>query len=84
MAPAVAHVVEIAQLAPDPQAQVGQWNIGVSSAQVGRAVAAGAEFEDVEVNALPAHGDLENTVQLAQGHHGRDQQAPPDHRTDVQ
>jgi len=52
--------------------------------QLGRAVAGGAEAELEEVDALPAHRDLDDPVQLTQARRGGRQQAAPDHRAELE
>ena len=50
----------------------------------GPAVSHAAHRELEQVDAFPAHRQLEHTVQLAQWHGLRYEDAAPDHRADVQ
>jgi hypothetical protein len=42
----------------------------------------GAQLEIVEVDAFPAHGDLDHAMQFAERERGRHQNAPPHHGAD--
>jgi len=49
-----------------------------------RAEPSGPERELEQVDALPADHDLDDTVQLTQGHAGWNLNPPPDHRADAE
>jgi len=82
MAPGIVQVVLVGEPGARAQAQALQGPIRRGRRQLPRAVTGGAKAELEEMEALPAHGDLEDAVQLAQGAVGWRQHAPPHHRAD--
>jgi hypothetical protein len=75
-------IVLVAKASAHAQAKLGERDIWRSSRQLQRAEPSGPERELEQVDALPTHYDLDDTVQLPQGHIVWHLNAPPDHGTD--
>jgi hypothetical protein len=64
--------------------EAAQWNIRISGMQFPRSIVDSANIKLKQVNAVSAHRDLQNLMQLTQSDGRGNQHAPPDHRTDPQ
>src|SRR3954447_2055243 len=86
VAPGDVQVILVDEPGARAEAQALQCPIRRGRRQLPRAVTGGAKAELKaeleEMEALPAHGDLEDAVQLAQGAVGWHQHPPPHYRAD--
>src|SRR4051794_30694223 len=78
------HVVDVGELGMAAEAEALQRHVRGLGAELGRAVADCAEPDLVEMQPFPAHGGLDDAVQLMDRERGRNQHSAPDHRADAQ
>src|SRR3954452_3911117 len=78
------HVVDVGEPGMAAEAEALQRHVRGLGAELGRAVADCAEPDLVEMQPFPAHGGLDDAVQLLDRERGRNQHSAPDHRADAQ
>ncbi len=88
MLPEVAHVILIDEPLPLAQPEGSQgdlaWIVGKADASIAvDAIRLAMNAELMQMQVLPAHGDLQHIVQLGDGCVTGDEQAPPDQGSDV-